>query len=220
MTINEHPGSSAVRYSAGDRLIAMNAAHDAFRRDLRRMAISATPTNLRDPSRYQSVLSGWNIFKHQLHIHHSHEDRFLWPRMRQRAANNDSALSMLDEMESEHGLIDPLLAAVDAGFERPENVDVAAVIDELTSKLSFHLGHEERDAMPFIGEVISDQEWTRVVHDIRKATKLSSAAEFMPWLTDGTSAAQTKVIASIMPAPARVVLRRVWKPRYDKVSHW
>jgi hypothetical protein len=41
-----------------------------------------------------------------------------------------------------------LLAAVEAGFARPDEVDVAAVIDELTTKLSHHLDHEERDALP------------------------------------------------------------------------
>src|SRR5262249_8720710 len=110
--------------------------------------------------------------------------------------------------------------AVDDGFNRPEQVDVAAVIDELTSKLSFHLAHEERDAMPLIGEAISDREWARVVRDIRKATGLRSAAEFVPWLSEGTTPEQARTIAGIMPPPARIVLRRVWIPKYAKVSHW
>jgi len=220
MSVNGHPGMSAVRYSPGDRLIAMAASHDAFRRDLQKMAAIATSANLRDPARHESIMRGWNIFKQQLHIHHRHEDNFLWPRMRQRVTNNVSALSMLDEMESEHGLIDPLLAAVDDGFGHPDRADVADVIDELATKLSAHLAHEERDAMPLVGEVISDREWKRVVRDIRRATKLSSAAQFMPWLTEGTSKQQAKTIASIMPPPARVVLRRIWQPRYEKISHW
>lgn len=219
MSVNDLPGTSAARYAPGDRLIAMSAAHDAFRRDLRRMAVAATPANLRNHARQESIMNGWKIFKNQLHIHHSHEDRFLWPRMRQRMAKSESAMSTLDDMQAEHDLIDPLLAAVDTAFARPDD-DVAAVIDELTTKLAHHLRHEERDAMPLIGESISDREWTQVVRDIRKATKLSSAAEFMPWLTDGASREAAKTIASIMPPPARIILRRVWQPKYAKVSHW
>jgi iron-sulfur cluster repair protein YtfE (RIC family) len=220
MSVNDLPGTSAARYAPGDRLIAMSAAHDAFRRDMQKLASVATPANLRNPVRYQSIMNGWEIFKNQLHIHHSHEDRFLWPRLRARVGASDSALSMLDEMDAEHALIDPLLAGVDKGFENPEQVDVGAVIEELTSKLSYHLTHEERDAMPLIGEVLSDREWSAIVRDIRKAAGLASAAQFLPWLTDGTTGPQTKTIISIMPPPARVVFRRVWQPKYRKVSHW
>jgi iron-sulfur cluster repair protein YtfE (RIC family) len=220
MSVNDLPGTSAARYGPGDRLIAMSASHNAFRRDMQKMAVVATPANLRNPARYQSIQNGWQIFKRQLLIHHAHEDRFLWPRLRQRVATSEAAMSMLDEMDAEHSLIDPLLAGVDEGFERPEQVDVGAMIDELTSKLSFHLDHEEREAMPLIGEVLSDKEWNGIVRNIRKATKLSSAAEFMPWLTDGTTSDQAKTIVSIMPPPARVVVRRVWQPKYRKVSHW
>jgi hemerythrin-like domain-containing protein len=220
MSENALPGTSAARYGPGDRLIAMSASHDAFRRDMQKMAVVATHANLRNPVRHQSIMNGWRIFKNQLHIHHSHEDNFLWPRLRERVANSESALSMLDEMDAEHALIDPLLAGVDKGFDNPEQVDVGAMIDELTSKLSYHLAHEERDAMPLIGEVLSDREWSEIVRGIRKVSKLSSAAEFMPWLTEGTTSSQTKTIASIMPPPARVVLRRVWQPKYRKVSHW
>jgi hypothetical protein len=86
--------------------------------------------------------------------------------------------------------------------------------------LSDHLAHEEREAMPLISEVITDAEWKLVVRDIRRATKLSSASEFLPWLTVGTTPEETKTIASIMPAPARVVFNRIWKPRYDSVERW
>ena len=54
---------------------------------------------------------------------------------------------------------------------------------------------------------------------IRKATPISSAAEFMPWLTDQTS--ETRPRGSQHPAgAARLIYRRVWKLRYDQVSHW
>ena len=219
MTNNALPGTSAAKYGPGDRLIAMQAAHDAFRRDLARMARVATPANLRDPKRRQSILNGWAIFENQLLIHHKHEDRFLWPRLRTRMASSAAALSTLDAMDAEHALIDPLLEAVNHSFAHGGE-GVGDVIDEMTGKLDDHLGHEEREAMPMIGVALTDAEWKGVVSDIRKATKLSSAAQFMPWLSDGVSAADEKTILSIMPPPARVVYRRFWKPKYTSVSHW
>ncbi len=219
MTTKNQPVTEP-RYSTGDRLITMTASHDAFRRDLRQMAVTATPGNLRNPKRQESIHNGWGIFKNQLNIHHHHEDTFLWPRLRHQTAANDSAQSMLDEMEYEHGLIDPLFASIDAAFARPEDGDVRNTTEELISTLSRHLEHEEREAMPLIEEVISDEEWASVVRDIRRATKLSTASEFMPWLMDGTSKDETKAILSIVPPPARLVINKVWRPRYQKVNHW
>jgi iron-sulfur cluster repair protein YtfE (RIC family) len=220
MSLDGLRGTDKSRDGGDDRFVAMNAAHAAFRRDLEAMARVATPANLRAPSRHASILAGWAIFKNQLLIHHSHEDRFLWPRMRERLASSESAISTLDEMEAEHEIIDPLLAAVDGAFDDPDGQDVAGVIAELNSKLGDHLGHEEREAMPLISESITDKEWRQVVSSIRKATPLSSAAEFMPWLTDRASETETKQILSILPAPARLIYRKVWKPKYDQVSHW
>lgn len=220
MSLDEMRGHDRSREGGEDRFVAMNAAHTAFRRDLEAMAVVATPANLRDPARHASILSGWAIFKNQLLIHHLHEDRFLWPRMREALARREAAISTLDEMEAEHDLIDPLLAAVDGSFDDPDSHDVAAVIDELRDQLGYHLQHEEQEAMPLINESISDKEWRRVVSSIRKATPISSAAEFMPWLTDQASETETRRILSILPPPARLIYRKVWKPKYDKVSHW
>ena len=217
------PGTNAARHGSDGRLIAMNAAHAAFRRDLKRMAAAATPANLRDPIRYESIMNGWVLFKDQLRIHHNAEDHLIWPRLRQRLAMSESALSTLAAMDAEHALIDHLLGAVDDAFGRPDAGDVSAVTDELITKLSYHLSHEERDAMPMIGEALSDREWRAVVAGIHasvKSLRTSSVAEFVPWLTDGVPGRQAKAIGTILPPPVRLIYRWVWKPRYDRVSHW
>ncbi|WP_020672337.1 hemerythrin domain-containing protein [Amycolatopsis nigrescens] len=220
MAFSDLPRTAAARHDSGGRLIAMSASHEAFRRDLASMAKAATPVNLCDPVRNASIMTGWELFKYQLHNHHRHEDLFLWPRLRLRLGKSESAVSTLDDMETEHGLIDPLLAAVDEAFATPGTADVAAVVDELNSKLSFHLEHEEQDAMPMIGEAITDREWRRIALYIRLESRISSAAQFLPWLTEGTTEAETRKILSILPWPATAIYRRVWKPRYDWVSRW
>lgn len=221
MPSNDLPGTSAARHGSDDRLIAMHAAHAAFRRDLERMAATATKANLRDPARHQSILNGWAVFKNQIHIHHDAEDTLLWPRLRKRLATSESAISTLDAMDEEHALIDPLLAAVDDAFDHTEKHDtVADVIDELNSKLRYHLEHEEREALPMIGEAITDKEWKTVTGEIRKSTGLTVGAEFVPWLADGVSADEAKRLIGTLPPPVRVLYRRIWKPKYDKVSHW
>jgi hypothetical protein len=62
------------------------------------------------------VLAGWELFKTQLHIHHTAEDADLWPRMRTHLADHPDELALLAAMEDEHAHIDPLLAAVDGAL--------------------------------------------------------------------------------------------------------
>ena len=117
MTTQNLPGTDAARHGTGDAdLTIMLAAHDAFRRDLTRLARAAAAADLSDPARRQSVAAGWELFKRELHLHHTAEDELIWPVLRPRLAHSEHALSVLDAMEEEHERIDPLLAAVDAAF--------------------------------------------------------------------------------------------------------
>lgn len=207
------------KYYDSDRLIALNQSHWAFRRDLTTMAKVATVANLRDPRHRQSILNGWTVFKNQLHQHHSHEDTFIWPVLRENLAKSADAMSVLDDMDSEHAQIDPLFKSVDDAFASYETADLPAVLDELNTHLSYHLAHEERETIPMIVEAIPEKQWSKVVGGIRKAS-MSGASEFMPWATEGATDTETKRLLSLLPAPARLIYRKVWVPKYNKVSRW
>src|SRR6202167_4946090 len=154
MTTQKLPGTDAARHGAGDAdLTTMIAPHAASRRDLTRLARAAASADLSDPARHRSVAAGWELFKRQLHMHHTAEDEIIWPTLRPRLAHSAAALSGLDAMEAEHELIDPLLPAVDGAFARQE--PAGDVIDALTSTLTSHLAHEERDGLPLIGMALT-----------------------------------------------------------------
>jgi hypothetical protein len=198
MTAQKLPGTDAARHGTGDAdLTIMLAAHRAFRRDLTRLArAAARPAGaLRsEPARRRSVAAGWELFKHELHLHHTAEDEVIWPALRPRLAHSEHALSVLDAMEEEHARIDPLLAAVDAAFAgAPEARDwpgedrLADVIDELTSTLTGHLAHEERDGLPLIGVALTAAEWRRAGFRIARRNGLSEGGEMFAWILDGTS---------------------------------
>jgi iron-sulfur cluster repair protein YtfE (RIC family) len=126
MTTQKLPGTDAARHGTGDAdLTIMIAAHDAFRRDLTRLARAAAAADLSDPARRLSVNAGWELFKRQLHMHHTAEDEIIWPTLRPRLAHSQTALSVLDAMAEEHERIDPLLAAVDAAFAQQAASPVA-----------------------------------------------------------------------------------------------
>ena len=179
MTTQKLPGTDDARHGTGDAdLTIMLAAHQAFHRDLARLVRAAAAADLADPAKRQSVAAGWELFKHELHLHHTAEDELIWPALRPRLAHNENALSVLDAMEEEHERIDPLLAAVDAAFAHrdgtpggavaaagddwPGEDRLADVIEVLASTLTGHLAHEERDGLPLIGVALTAAEWRGV----------------------------------------------------------
>jgi hypothetical protein len=220
MTTQNLSGTDAARHGTGDAdLTIMLAAHDAFRRDLTRLVRTAAAADLSDPARRQSVEAGWELFKHQLHLHHTAEDEIIWPALRPRLAHSEHALSVLDAMEDEHELIDPLLAAVDAGFEQRDD-SLADVIDALVSSLTGHLAHEERDGLPLIGVALTAAEWRRVGFRIARRNGLSEGGEMFAWILDGADGADGDAALRTLPPPLRLVYKGVWKPRFNKTPRW
>jgi len=211
------PGTDAARHGTGDAdLTIMLAAHGAFRRDLTRLVRAAAAADLSDPARRQPVEAGWELFKHQLHLHHTAEDEIIWPVLRPRLAHSEHALSVLDAMEDEHELIDPLLAAVDAGFAQRDD-SLADVIDALVSSLTGHLAHEERDGLPLIGVALTAAEWRRVGFKIARRNGLSEGGEMFAWILDG---ADGDAALRTLPPPLRLLYKGVWKPRFNKTPRW
>ena len=249
MTTQKLPGTNAARHGTGEAdLTIMLAAHDAFRRDLARLARAAASADLSDPARRRSVAAGWELFKRELHIHHTAEDELIWPALRPRLIHSEHAQSVLDAMEEEHERIDPLLAAVDAAFTQSDNAPAAGaptpaadtsapaaagadddwpgadrladVIDVLTSTLTGHLSHEERDGLPLIGMALTAAEWRGVGRKIARKDGLASGAEMFAWILDGADREQAAATLGQLPPPVRLLYRAFWKPRFQKTPRW
>jgi len=230
MTSQRLPGTDAARHGAGDAdLTIMLAAHRAFRRDLTRLAraASAGASPGADPARRRSVAAGWELFKHELHLHHTAEDEIIWPALRPRLVHSEHALSVLDAMEEEHSRIDPLLAAVDAAFAgAPEAADwpgedrLADVIDVLASTLTAHVAHEEQDGLPLIGVALTAAEWRSAGFKIARRNGLSEGGEMFAWILDGAAREDTAATLAALPPPVRLLYRAVWKPRFARTPRW
>jgi Hemerythrin HHE cation binding domain len=219
MTTQKLPGSDATRHGTGDAdLTIMLAAHDAFRRDLTRLARTTSAANLSDPARRQSVAAGWDLFKRELHLHHTTEDELIWPALRPRLAHSEAALSVLAAMEAEHELIDPLLAAVDE--QLPDGDRLADVIDALTSALTGHLRHEERDGLPLIGVALTAAEWRGVGRKMASKNGMAAGSEMFAWILDGADREHAAATLGQLPPPLRLLYRAIWKPRYERAPRW
>jgi hypothetical protein len=221
MSTRDLPGAEAARHGTGDAdLTIMLGAHEAFRRDLTRLARAAEFADLPDPARRASVQAGWEVFKRQLHLHHTAEDTIVWPVLRDRLGHSSHALSVLDAMEAEHKEIDPLLAAVDEAFGDPRGASLAGVTDALTTSLSGHLSHEERDGLPLIGVALTAAEWRGAGIKIARRNGLSRAGEMFAWIADEADPDQASAVVGTLPPPARLIYRAVWRPRYRRTPRW
>jgi Hemerythrin HHE cation binding domain len=194
----------------------MYAAHDAFERDLRRLTAAAAAGTSGEPA----VRTGWETFKRQLHIHHTAEDEALWPPLRERVAGRPDALAVLDAMEAEHGRIDPLLSRVDASLAEGDILVLRTAAKELSDQLSAHLDHEEEQALPLVAAELGAPGWAAFGQWLRKRQGLSGAAEFFPWLLDDAPQRTRVGMMAMLPPPARVLHRFVWRRRYAGSPRW
>jgi len=192
----------------------MYAAHDAFRRDLRCLAAAVEAGQTADPA----VRTSWATFKNQLRVHHTAEDTSLWPPLRQKVTRPEEA-AVLDAMEAEHARIDPLLSQVDASLAA-DGAGLAGNAQALAATLAAHMEHEEDQALPLIESHLGPAGWAAFRKAVGKSQGLRGGAEFFPWMLDGAPADTSKRVLSMLPAPARLLYRAVWRPGYARTPRW
>lgn len=222
MSTQNLPGTDAARHGTGDAdLTIMLVSHQAFRRDLAKLAKTVASAPATDPARQASIQAGWEMFKLQLHNHHTGEDKMVWPVLRERLAQSSNAQSVLDAMEAEHGQIDPVLAAMDSAFaDGADKGQLSAATDTLTSMLDAHLAHEERDALPLIGSALTASEWRQAGIKMGRMVGLSNIGVWFGWMLDDATPADVQATFGMLPAPVKLIYRTVWKRRYEKVQRW
>lgn len=187
----------------------MYAAHDAFSRHLDWIAEALE----RDGHVSGSTAERWTLFAKQLHIHHTAEDESLWPMLRAAIASPDE-LAVLDAMEAEHAQLDPQLERIDSQTAAGFAVDAAAGVRVLAADLARHMRHEENAALPLIDAYLGRAGWQAFGTHIRATQGISGAAAYLPWLLDAAPADVAKRVLSVLPPPARLVYRAVWRRRY------
>ena len=193
----------------------MYAAHDAFHRDLRYLAAAVEAGQTADPA----VRAGWATFKNQLHVHHTAEDEFLWPALRAKVTRPGD-VAVLDAMQAEHARIDPLLSRVDASLAAAGLAGLADNASTLTAGLAAHMKHEEDQALPLVETYLGPGGWAAFRKAVGKSQGLRGGAELFPWMLDGAPADTTKRVLGMLPPPARLLYRAVWRPGYARTPRW
>ena len=179
--------------------------HHGFRRDLADLTAAVPRTPADDHRTWAALRHRWERMTGLLHHHHTEEDLVLWPLLRERA--DAAGLAVLDAMEAEHDLIDPLLEQVTAGFDDGGDRDaLAAALVETRRVLGEHLDHEERDALPLVQRLVTAEEWARLEEQFRGEPSLGVLRFQLPWMTQGVDPEVWTPLAREAGLPFRVLL--------------
>ncbi|MFD0690131.1 hemerythrin domain-containing protein [Actinomadura fibrosa] len=200
-------------------LTVLHAAHDAFRRDLERLAAAVAAGKARAPH----VREGWENFKQQLHLHHEVEDAELWPRVACAAAVRPADLAVLREMEAEHARVASLLVAVDAALDDTaleDGGDLAGAVHALRTALDVHMRHEETGALRLARSVLGPDDWRDYAEAVRRRQCAAGPETFVPWIVDGIAPIERSRFLTALPDSLRELNRLRWEPRYRKRRLW
>jgi hypothetical protein len=198
----------------------MFAMHDALRREIAQVGRIASRRD-DDPAKLLRGALGWGLFKKFLLVHHQAEDDALWPPLRAAVAGQPGRVALVEALEAEHSVIEPLLTAIDAAAADPDYgyQRFGDIIDELATKLTAHLAHEETDGLPLIDASLTEEEWQHFAR-VHSQANMPDASRYMPWLLDGASPQTLAAIIGNFPPPLLTAYRERWAPAYAALEIW
>ena len=192
----------------------MYVAHDAFNRDIARLTAAA------EAGRGLTTASAatWRRFSRFLHVHHTAEDKALWPRLAAAVAE-PSERRVLEDMEAEHAALDPRVEQIDAAIAHGNSAALASQLAELGKGLAAHMVHEETDALPLLDRRLGQAGWDAFTKEVvSQQGGLKGGAAYLPWVLEGATGQVEATVLHMLPPPARLLYRRVWAPRYRKAE--
>jgi hemerythrin-like domain-containing protein len=184
------PGQTHVAQGPHDQT-GMYLMHHAFRRDLDRFVRAVRGTPVGDAETWTALRARWDRFADVLHHHHQIEDTAIWPVLLEHAragADRDAERLLLD-MEAEHDGIDPALIACHQGFaamaDHPCDDHRNALDVRVTAArelLAGHLRHEETEALPYLQQVMTAEEFEASEKAAGRGYPPSSLPFIVPWV--------------------------------------
>ncbi|QKG20270.1 hemerythrin domain-containing protein [Actinomadura verrucosospora] len=193
-------------------LTMLNAAYDAFRRDMARMPAAASAGAAPDPGR---VARGWAMFRRHWLAQQAAEQRALWTVMRGRGRP-----ALFDELELRGFRVVPLLDGVDAALEHGDRRAFRQYARTLPAAVNDLLDYKEAEMLPLIHRVLTPFEWGTFDVEMRRELGMRGLASFLPWLLDGAPDATVRAVMRLLPPPFRMLYRARWLPRYQRAERW
>ena len=217
------PGQSHTAQGPHDQT-GMYVMHHGFRRDLENFLAAVERTPVSEAAVWSALQRRWERMAEVLHHHHNVEDTSLWPVLRRHAeeAGSTEDLAPLEDMEAEHGVIDPALAAVRAAFAQmcahpcadhrnALEIRVAAARESL----DLHLAHEEGQALPMLQRTLSVEENAEFEAAAAKGYPLRIVLFVLCWVMYGLPDVARRRIIDQAP-PGYGLVHRLLRGRFER----
>jgi len=194
----------------------MVAAHDGMRKEYASLPLLVKSVADGDTERAAIVGDHIRLLDVLMTVHHNTEDELLWPLAQERAPEHEAVFIM----ESEHRDLNDGLARVAAltlaWQDNPSAQNRAALHTELISLekvLLRHLGHEEKEALPLLATVISDQEFARFGNNVRAALTPEQRTILLGLIIEDTTPSLGASILDSMTPEARASFEIEGRPQ-------
>src|SRR5262249_28365784 len=153
------------------------------------------------------------LFKKFLTVHHQSEDDALWPPLRAATAGRPDQVALVDALEAEHAVIEPLLAAIDAAAADPDYgyQRFGDTIEDLSAKLTAHLAPWEPAGLPWTAASLPPQRWPPSPQAPGERTR-PAAPRYMPGLPAGARPQPLAAVLGKSPPPLLAAYREQWAP--------
>lgn len=191
--------------------------HAAFLREIARLRKATTAIDLSDAAARDGLARRYAFFSAALHHHHEGEDSYLWEKVRPSAT--PAEITILDEMESEHGALAAALEPLDQQFATlsadADAAAIAAQFDALVAVLEPHCAHEEAEGIQIVQKYLSADDMKAFMEFNRNA---ANASLVLPWVCDGASAEVSAQTWGVMPTPVRMMVKPMLTRKYAKFT--
>ena len=197
----------------------MRIVHNALRRDIARSAqvLRTAPP----PAQTQRVALADHLvwMMHFLHLHHSGEDRGLWPLVREL---NPDAGALLDAMDADHARIRPEMervtaAATEYRVHPTAREGLSHALAALEQVLLPHLQCEEDEMMPVVARTLTRRRWDDVEEQVFIASKTKRELGIEAhWIVDGVDREDYDVTVHKVGPATRFMLLHVFRRPYRR----
>ncbi len=184
----------------------MVAAHDGMRKEYASLPLLVKSVPDGDAARAAVVCDHIALLGLLMQVHHDTEDELLWPLAQERAPEHEAVFIMEAEHEELNVGLASVTALADAWRADPSAHNRAALHTELISLekvLLRHLGHEEKEALPLLATVISDEEFARFGNNVRAALTPEQRTLLLGLIIEDTTPQLGESILASMPPEAR-----------------
>lgn len=202
-------------------LTAMNAVHDAIRRDLVRFVQVFAGTDPVSPRRSVALGRHWEFVARVLGHYTATQDQLLWPAARTAVPASEQA--PLDFIDEKQPVLVDRIAVVAAAFAGgaaaggpAERHVLAESVERLAMLADQRFGYEESTVGPVLIKYLSDAEWEPFEAALVSVT---DPEQLLPWVLDAAPADVIATLLGGLSVDDQEGYAAVWKPTYrDEIN--